>query len=67
MGEAGGRARLAHETAPPIAVQCELGDKNLQRDLAVEPGVGGEEHLTHAARPDVAGDLILTEARSRGE
>jgi hypothetical protein len=59
MGEAGGRARLAHEAAPPVAVQRELGGENLQRDLPVELGVGGEKHFAHAAGPDVAGDFIL--------
>jgi hypothetical protein len=56
-------ARLVLE-APihPFRIQ-QLGKERLDRDLAVERQVVGQEHDRHAAAPDLTGDVVFADRR----
>ena len=54
---------FALETSQAIRVECERLGQHLDRDLASERRVAGPIHLTHAARPEKAGDLEGPDAR----
>jgi hypothetical protein len=41
--------------------------QDFDRDGAIEPRVSGFVHLAHAARADLGGDFLDTEARARGQ
>ena len=62
MVEAGEDLRLPREPGKPIRVRCEGVGEDLQRDLAVELGVGGLPDLAHPALANEGGDVIVPEA-----
>ena len=58
VGERGGELGLAHEAFAERRLHRELGREDLDRDLAVEGEVLGEEDGAHAAAAELAGDLV---------
>ena len=58
MAEARGHPRLAQESRPPSGIRPGtgpgFGTNPLDRHLAVEPRIVGEEHLSHAPRAEAA-------------
>ena len=48
----------------PVGVRGQFGCEDLQRDLAVQLGVTGEEDLTHAASADLGQDLVVIQGFS---
>jgi hypothetical protein len=58
VAEVGGRLGLAAEALDEVGVDGELGEQDLDRDLAVEQEVLREEHVGHAAAPDAFVDLV---------
>ena len=65
MVEAGEDLRLPLEPREPIWVLSEGVRQDLQRDLAVELGVGGLVDLSHAALTDEGRDLVVAERCAR--
>ena len=63
MIQRGEQLCLALETRQAIRVERERLGQHLDRDLASERRVAGAIHLTHAARPEKAGDLECPDAR----
>jgi hypothetical protein len=53
------RASFPLESGGSIVVVAEGFRQQLDRDAASKLGVGGLIHLAHAARPEVAGDLVV--------
>ena len=58
VAEVGGRLGLAAEALDEVGVDGELGEQHLDRHLAVEQQVAGEEHVGHTAAPDPLVDLV---------
>jgi hypothetical protein len=56
--------RFALKAREPCAIGSEVGRKNLDRDLPLQPRVGCTIDLAHAAGAERAGDLVRTETRS---
>ena len=52
------------ESAHAIRIGHQSGGKNLQRDGAIQPGVGGFVDLAHAARADWLEYFVVSECRS---
>ena len=52
-------ARLLLEPRPPLGVGGDFGRQHLDRNVAVEPGVGGLVDRTHAALADLGDDLVV--------
>ena len=63
--EAGEDLRLPREPGEPVWISCEGVGEDLQRDLAVELGVGGLPDLAHAALPEQGGDVVVADRRAR--
>src|ERR1700686_3008307 len=55
------------ESAHSIGIGYERRWKDLQRDRAIEPGVGGFVDLAHTARADRLDYLVVSESRSSCE
>src|SRR5574338_526802 len=55
-----GGGGLVHEPAQDRRVARELGVQDLDRDLAVDQPVLGEEHAAHAAGRERAHDLVTS-------
>ena len=53
--------RLPREPGQAIRIGREGVGEDLQRDLAVELGVGGLSDLAHAALADEGGDVVVAE------
>jgi len=66
MVEAGEDLRLSRESGEPVRVRREGVGEDLQRDLAVELGVGGLPDLAHAALAQEGGHVIVPEAGTYG-
>ena len=58
MIERGQRLRFSRKTRQAIGVARERVRQDLQRDVAIEPGVSRAIHLAHAAGADGAGDFV---------
>jgi hypothetical protein len=58
VGEPGGRLRLAPEATGELVVVAQSGVHHLDRDRAVEPGVGGLVDSGHAAPGDPRSDQV---------
>ena len=63
--ERGQHPRLTLEPGEPLGVLCHRLRQHLDRNLAVESGVPGSVHHTHAARAEDGDDLVLTQAGAR--
>jgi hypothetical protein len=50
--------RFEIEALEPLGVGGQLLGEDLQRHVAFEPGVAGEEDLTHATLAEPGGDLV---------
>jgi hypothetical protein len=61
----GGRAGLFLEALEPFLVRSERGRKDLDRDVAPEPGVPRAIDLSHAARAERREDLVRPEPSTR--
>ena len=57
--EAAGRLGLLDETPAPLRVAHRVDRQRLDRHSAVEPWIPGLEDVTHAARAQFFGDLIM--------
>src|SRR5439155_5172883 len=55
------RARFLLEAREPIRVLRRRAAENLDRDRAAQGKVAGAVHLTHAARAQLLGDLVVPE------
>jgi hypothetical protein len=55
---------LPREACPVLIVRPEVGRQALERDVAIEPGVVRQLHLTHAAGAQRSEDLVGTEGRA---
>ena len=66
MVQRGEHFGFALETRQPFGVVCESFRQDLDRDVALEVGVGRAVHLAHAAGANLAGDFIGAEPRARG-
>ena len=53
MAEGGGGFCLQYESPEPVFVGNELGQQQLERDLAIQAGVFGQVDFTHAARAEL--------------
>jgi hypothetical protein len=53
-----GGACLGAEPVQELGVPAQFGLEHLDRDPAVEPGVGRLPHLAHAADGDAAGESV---------
>ena len=58
------RARLALEASETLAVRGELFPNELERHVALEPGVARQEDLAHTARAERAQDAVVGEGGS---
>jgi hypothetical protein len=56
---------LTLEAAQALGVTGDLLGEHLEGDLAVEAGVAGAVHLTHAPGPEGRQDLVSSEQGSR--
>jgi hypothetical protein len=61
MVDGSDRLCLALEALTPLGVRGRQLGKELQRHLAMQPGVFGDEDLSHAALPERADDDIVIE------
>jgi hypothetical protein len=61
------RARFLLEAPEALGVADDVRGKDLDRDLASEPGVARAVHLAHAARSEQAQDFVGAQARPGGE
>ena len=59
--------RLPREPGQAVRVRREGVGQDLQRDLAVELGVGGLPDLAHAAFPEEGGHVVVAEADAGAE
>ena len=59
--------RFAVETGHAIGIGSKRVGKNFDRDLAFQLGVRGLVHLPHAARAEVRGEFVATEAAPQGQ
>ena len=50
---------FAKKTLVRYGVLLRLEGQKFQGDLAVQTGVGGEEHFTHAAFAELRGDFVM--------
>jgi hypothetical protein len=62
MIEAAGGTRFFKEPAAPYPVPGDLRRKDLEGDLAIEPGIPGSIHFTHAAGTQRSKDLVGSDA-----
>ena len=58
-----GGPRLAHEPGPGFGVRGVGRRQELERDLAAQAGVLGQEHLAHAAGAEPFDDAVLQQLR----
>ena len=58
--------RLALEARQAVAVRGEGVGQDLDRDVALQPGVARAIHLAHAACADSREDLVGADARAGG-
>ena len=58
MAQVGRRLRLAAEPLDEVGVGGELGEQHLDRHLAIEQQVAGDEHVGHTAATDSLVDLV---------
>jgi hypothetical protein len=66
MGQGGDRTRLPVEAPSPLGIGGILRGKDLDRDVAAEPGIAGAVDLAHSALAERGGDLVrATESRCR--
>jgi hypothetical protein len=61
MRQGGDRAGFTFEPRAAVLILRDLDRKNLDRDVAIEPGVVRPIHLTHSARADGLRDEIWPE------
>ena len=54
--------RLPLEPREPIGIGGEQRRQDLDRDLALQLGIGGPKHLAHSTFADLRGDVIDAEA-----
>jgi hypothetical protein len=57
--QTGDRARFCQEPAGNGFVRGELGVNDLDRDSAVQRGIGGEKHDAHAAPAELALEPVI--------
>jgi len=62
--EGGEHLRLPLEAGEAVSVVGKGFGQHLDRDLTVEPGVGGAVDLAHPALAQLGGDLVGAEARA---
>jgi hypothetical protein len=55
------------KTREPVVVSGERGRENLDRDLALQLGIGGPVHLPHAPFADLGRNLEDAEAGAKRE
>ena len=58
---------FALKTREPVAIGGERGRQDLDRDLALEPGVGRPKHLPHPSFADLRSDFVDAETAARRE
>src|SRR2546422_2197926 len=61
MIEARGRQRFLLEAVQPLGIVGKAGGQDLDRDLALQPWIGGAIHLAHPARPERRDDFVGAE------
>src|SRR5688572_25714487 len=61
MIQRGSGARLLPKATQSLFVPGEVGAQQFERHLATEARILSQEHVTHAAAPDVAQDLITAD------
>src|SRR5260370_27872212 len=62
-----GGAGVLVESLPALGVTGDRGGKDLQSEVAIEPGVASPPHLAHSSRSERREDLVGAEARAGGE
>lgn len=67
MGQRGYRSRLPVEAPPPLGIGGILRRKDLDRDVAREPGIAGAIDLAHSACTERRGDLVRSQSAAREE
>lgn len=65
--EGGEELRFTLEAGEPHGVAGEVRGQQLERDLAVEPGVARSENLAHPPRTEGGQDLVPAEAAPRAK
>jgi hypothetical protein len=56
--EGGGDARLDLEALPEGGLVGELGEEELDRDVALEAAIPAQPHLAHASEADLLAQLV---------
>ncbi len=64
MLERGGGLRLLDEAPTPIGVVRQIVGQDLERDIAIQPRVGGAVDNAHAAAADLFSDTVVPEEAS---
>ena len=67
MIERGEHLRFPAKSRQPVGIGDDGGRQNLQRDVAIEPGVASAIHLAHAAGAEKTNDVVGTEAGAGGQ
>jgi hypothetical protein len=67
MGEPRDGAGFGDKAHPPARTGCSVRRQNLDRHVAIEPGVAGPVDLAHPSGPDETLDLEHAEAHPTGE
>ena len=55
---------FALKAGEPVGVRRDRRRQDFDRDLALQVGIGGAVHLTHAAHAEQGDDVIRTESRA---
>ena len=55
------------EAREAVGIEREFGGQDLQRDVAIEPGVARSIDLAHAAHAKQAGDFVSAETSAGGQ
>jgi hypothetical protein len=66
MIEGGEHPRLALEARQPVGVCGKQIGQDLDRDVALKPGVVRAIHFSHASGADSRNDLVCAQTRPRG-
>ena len=67
MVQRGEHFRFALKASEPIVIRRDGRRQDLDRDLALQLGVGGPIHLAHAAFADLGGDFVDAETGAGSE
>ena len=62
MIQRGQHVRLTLEPFHPVAIRCELGGQEFQRDIAIQLSIGGPIHLTQSSNANQRQNVEVAES-----